>query len=57
MRSGLWIGLVGVLIAVAFLGFLAIKLGDIPLIIVCGIAIVLMVTGLLRDEAGNGAPR
>ena len=41
----------------AFLGFLAIKLGDIPLIIVCGIAIVLMVTGLLRDEAGNGAPR
>ncbi len=54
MRSGLWIGLVGVVIAAIFLGFLAVKLGDIPLIIVCGIGIVLMVTAFWRDEAGNG---
>ena len=54
MRSGVGIGLVGILLAVAFLGFFAMKLNDLPLYIVCAIGIALMLIAFWRDEVKGG---
>ena len=54
MRSGVGIGLVGIVLAVIFLLYFAVKLNDLPLYIVCGIGITLMVIAFWRDEVKGG---
>lgn len=55
MRSGIGIGLVGIVLVVVFLLFLAVKLGDLPLYIVCGLGAACAIVAFWRDEVqGNG---
>jgi len=54
MRIG--IGLVGIVLVVVFLLFLAVKLDELPLYIVCGLGTACAVLAFWRDEVrGNGA--
>lgn len=52
MRIG--IGLVGILLAIAFLGYFAVRLDDLPLYIVTAIGIALMLAAFWRDEVKGG---
>jgi hypothetical protein len=57
MRSGVGIGLVGIVLVVVFLLFLAVKLDEIALYVVCGLGAFFAALAFWRDEvkSGNGA--